>query len=109
MPAARWMLLILCLVVVSGMLLSARHQRLRLMHETVELHGELREARQELWAQQATLNAQLGPLQLDQLAREVGVALPRPNFVERPSTDLEGEASLVDAEGLTDFAPENWR
>ncbi len=49
MTQPKWLLLILFGVAVAGVLLSLRHQRLQVMHETIQTHRQIDRVGQELW------------------------------------------------------------
>lgn len=75
MTQARWLMLIGFAVVLAGTLLSLRHQRLRVMHDTIELHGQIDQTRQALWDLQVRTAEQANLQELHEAIRSTDLEL----------------------------------
>lgn len=82
----RWLIAILALVVIGGLMVSLRQQRLRVMHESIQLHREAGKHRQEIWGLQVQLSEKVTTPQLRDAVLDAGLEL-----APLPSTPAQNE------------------
>jgi|GEM_PF-4716017 len=71
----RWLIAIIALVVIGGLMVSLRQQRLRVMHESIQLHREAGKQRQEIWGLQVQLSEKVTTPQLRDAVLDAGLEL----------------------------------